>query len=262
VGNLARKIIDAVQNSMLDKLVARLFPLLWVFTFWDRLAPSDSWTGFMILIFALLGLFALYWVIGAIADEPPRPRRRRPFDQLHERPVDGFSAWEKLPPEGLRPPALIRCLVMTLGVRGPSWISVIEVLALPCTFGLTWMLAYKSGTFWTGVHQALAEQTVREQVFLAAAVVLTVLILRGWAVEQRQRISPSPAPGLPVLGSILLGVAFTAMLGMIVSEFLGFGLLAGAMGGIGLLAVAIGPPWRDKVLEFLFGKREPVDGRP
>ena len=62
MGNLARKIIDAVQNSMLDKLVARLFPLLWVFTFWDRLAPSDSWTGFMILIFALLGLFALYWV--------------------------------------------------------------------------------------------------------------------------------------------------------------------------------------------------------
>jgi hypothetical protein len=49
---------------------------------------------------------------------------------------------------------------------------------------------------------------------------------------------------------------------MIVSDLLGFGLLAGAIGGIGLLAVAIGPPWRDKVLEFLFGKREPADGRP
>jgi hypothetical protein len=262
VGNFARKIIDAVQNSMLDKLVARLFPLLWVFTFWDRLAASDSWTGFMILIFALLGLFALYWVIGAIADEPPRPRRRRPFDQLHERPVDGFSAWEKLPPEDLRPPALIRCLVMTLGVRGPRWMSVIEVLALPCALGLTWMLAYKSGTYWTGVHQALAQQTVREQVFLATAVVLTVLILRGWAVEQRQRISPSPQPGLPVLGSILVGIAFTAILGMIVSELFGFGLLPGMIGGPGLLAVALLPPWRDKVLEFLFGKREPADTRP
>ena len=31
---------------------------------------------------------------------------------------------------------------------------------------------------------------------------------------------------------------------------------------VGLLAVAAGPPWREKVLEFLFGKREPADGRP
>ncbi|MFO0413354.1 MAG: hypothetical protein ACK51B_10945, partial [bacterium] len=75
-------------------------------------------------------------------------------------------------------------------------------------------------------------------------------------------ISPSPPPGLPLLGSILLGVALTAMLGMIVSELFGFGLLPGVIGGPGLLAIALLPPWRTKVLEFLFGKREPADTRP
>jgi len=128
-------------------------------------------------------------------------------------------------------------------------------------FGLAVALAYKSQSFWSVVDPRLAGQVSRERLFLAASVILIALFIRGWAVEQRERLSPSPA-SVPVLGSILLGVAFSALLGMIVSDFLGFGLLAGAIGGIGLLAIAIGPPWRDKVLEFLFGKREPVDTRP
>ncbi len=128
-------------------------------------------------------------------------------------------------------------------------------------FGLAVALAYKSQSFWSAVDPRLADQAFRERLFLAASVILIALFIRGWAVEQRERLSPSAA-SVPVLGSILLGVAFTALLGMIVSDFLGFGLLAGAIGGIGLLAVAIGPPWREKVLEFLFGKREPADTRP
>jgi hypothetical protein len=128
-------------------------------------------------------------------------------------------------------------------------------------FTLTWMLAHKSPAFWSDLHQGLAEQASRERLFLAASVILFALFIRGWAVEQRERLSPS-AGRPPVLGSILVGGVFAALLGMGLSDFLGFGLLAGAIGGIGLLAVAIGPPWRDKVLEFLFGKREPADTRP
>ena len=89
----------------------------------------------------------------------------------------------------------------------------------------------------------------------------TVPIIRGWAVEQRERLSPSTARA-PVLGSILLGVVLAVVLGMWLSDFLGVSPLAGAMGGLSLLALAVVPPWREKVLEILFGKREPADTPP
>ncbi|MDP2116278.1 MAG: hypothetical protein Q8J71_02650 [Brevundimonas sp.] len=262
MGNFARKIIDAVQNTMLDKLAVRLVPLLWVSFLWEQLAPSESGTVSLILIFGVLGLLALHWVLGTIADQPPKPRRRKAYDHVHEHPPSAFAAWDQPPEDGLRPPALIRSLVMALGVRGPSWFSVIEGLMLICAMTLAWMLAYKSETFWSGVHQALAQQSLREQLFLTAAVTVTGLSIRLWAVEQRQRLSPSPPPGLPVLGSILLGAAFAGSLGMLLSHLFGVGLLPGAIGGPSLLAIALLPPWRAKVLDFLFGKREPADTRP
>ncbi len=262
MGNFARKIIDAVQNLMLDRLVARLVPLLWISTLWDRLAPSEFTTGPLILILCILGLWALYWVLGAIADQPPKPRRRTPYDRLHEHSSSGFAAWDQPPEDGLRPPAVIRWLLMTLGVRGRSWVSVIEGLAIIGAFTLAWMLAYKPGTFWSGLHQALAQQTLREQIFLAASVTLLGLVVRGWAVEQRQRLSSSPPPDLPVPGLILLGAAFVASFGMLLSNLFGFGLLPGLLVGPGLLALALLPPWRTKVVDTLFGKREPADAGP
>jgi len=262
MGNFARKIIDAVQNSMLDRLVVQLLPLLWMSSMWDELSPSESGAGSLILILGALGLLMLHWLLGAIADEPPGPRRRTPYDSLQKHPDSSIGAWDQQPADGLRPPALIRSLIMLLGVRGRSWISLIEVLLFFAAFALAWMLARKSETFWSGVHQVLAQQGLREQIFLAASAAVTVLSIRFWAVEQRQRLSSSPRPDPPAFGSVLVGIAFTAFLGMMLSDLFGFGLLPGLVGGPGLLAIALLPPWREKVLEFLFGKREPADGRP
>ena len=261
MGNLARKIIEAVQHSMLDRLVVRLFPLLWVWSMWDRMAPSGSWAGFWVLL-GIGGLWLLYSLLEAVADQSPKPRQRTPYDPVHIYPSNSPPAGDQTPKDSPRPPAPIRAFVMAVGRGGRGWISIVEGLMLLGGFTLTWMLAYKSPAFWSDLHQGLAEQASRERLFLAASVILFALVIRGWAVEQRQRISPSPPPGLPLLGSILLGVALTAMLGMIVSELFGFGLLPGVIGGPGLLAIALLPPWRTKVLEFLFGKREPADGRP
>lgn len=263
MGNLARKFMNAVQNSMLDKLFERLVsPLLGISAAWSQLSTSESDTGFWALFLAVTGLWLLYSLLGVIADQSPKPRQRTPYDPVYDYPSNSSSAWDQQRKDGLRPPAPIRAFVMTFGVRGQSWIWVIEGLMFIGALTLAGMLAYKSQAFWSGVHQGLAQQATREQLFLAASVVLTVLVIRGWAVEQRQQLSPSPAPGLPVFGSILLGAAFTAMLGMIVSDLLGFGLLPGVIWGLGLLAVAVGPPWREKVLEFLFGKRDPAGAGP
>jgi hypothetical protein len=260
VGNLARKIIEAIQHSMLDRLVARLFPLLWIWSMWDRMAPSESWAGLWVIL-GIAGLWLLYSLLEALADQSPKPRQRTPYDPVYIYPSNSPPAGDQTPKDGPRPPAPIRAFVMAVGLGGRSWISIVEGLMLLGGFTLTWMLAYKPRAFWSDLHPGLAEQASREQLFLAASVTLIALFIRGWAVEQRERLSPS-ASRAPVLGSIMLGVVFAALLGIWLSDFLGFGLLAGAMGGMGLLAVAIGPPWRDKVLEFLFGKREPVDGRP
>ena len=261
MGNLARKIINAVQNSMLDRLFLRLFPLLWISSMWEQLSSSDYGAGTLMLLFGVAGIWLLYSLLEAAADQSPKPRRRSPYDPVHVYPSSSLPVSNQPPKKCPRPPAFVRSLVMTLGFGGRSWAAIVEGLMFIGAFGLAVALAYKSQSFWSAVDPRLAGQVSRERLFLAASVILIALFIRGWAVEQRERLSPSPA-SVPVLGSILLGVAFSALLGMIVSDFLGFGLLAGAIGGIGLLAVAIGPPWRDKILEFLFGKREPADTRP
>lgn len=261
MGNLARKIIDAVQNSMLDRLFVRLFPLLWIASMWEQLSPSEYGAGTLMLLLGVAGLWLLYSLLEAAADQSPKPRRRSPYDPVHVYPSSSLPVSNQPPKECPRPPAFIRSLVMTLGFGGRSWAFILESLMFIGAFALVLALTYKSQLFWSAVDPRLADQDSRERLFLAASVILFALFIRGWAVEQRERLAPS-AGRPPVLGSILVGGVFAAFVGMIVSDLLGFGLLAGAIGGIGLLAVAIGPPWRDKVLEFLFGKREPADTRP
>ena len=261
MGNFARKIIDAVQHSMLDRLFVQLLPLLWISSAWEDLSSPEYGAGTLILLFGVAAVWLLYSLLEAAADQSPKPRQRSPYDPVPVYPPDKVPASGPLSEQQPRPPAFIRSLVMALGVGGRSWISIIEGLMFIGSVALVWTLAYKSQSFWLDIDPRLAEQTFREQLFLVTSVILTALLVRLWAVEQRQRLSPSTARA-PLLGMVLLGVVFAAVLGLWVSDLLGFGPLAGVVAGVGLLAVAAGPPWREKVFEFLFGKREPVDGRP
>lgn len=262
MGNFARKIIEAIQHSMLDKLFVRLVPQWCCWSLmWMQLSPSASGAGALVLLAGIAGLWLLYTLLDAVSDQSPKPRPRTPYDPVYEYPPNSFSARDRQLGNRPRPPALIRSFVMTFGVGGRSWITIIEGLLFIGALTLILMLAYKSQAFWSDVDPRLAEQASRERLFLAASVILVAFSIRGWAVEQRERLSPSTARP-PALGIILLSIAIAAMIGMNLSDLLGFGLLPGVIGGIALLAVAIGPPWRDKVLEFLFGKREPADTRP
>ena len=215
----------------------------------------------MVLFAGIAGLWLVYSLLDAVADQSPRPRPRTPYDPVYEFPPDSLLARDRQSSEGLRPPALIRSFVMTFGAGSRSWISIIEGLLFIGALTLILMLAYKSQAFWSDVDPRLAEQASRERLFLVASVILIAFSIRSWAVEQSERLSP-PTARAPVLGKILLIVAIAAMIGMNLSDLFGFGLISGLIGGPSCLAIALMPPWRTKVLGFLSGKREPADGRP
>lgn len=103
--NLARKIIDAVQHSMLDKLFVRVVPQ-WSFLslIWMQLSPSASGAGAMVLFAGIAGLWLVYSLLDAVADQSPRPRPRTPYDPVYEFPPDSLLARDRQSSEGLRPP--------------------------------------------------------------------------------------------------------------------------------------------------------------
>jgi len=189
VGNFARKIIDAVQNSMLGSLLVRLlWPCGWlVWTVFDSLAPDvfDAAVVGSFLILLACGLF-LIWLLGAFANR--RPRSGRVLEGLQDPPDNGFAAWSELPAGGLRPPPLMRGLVTALG-ESPghrrSWIGVIPVLVAPA---LAVSLAVAGSSFWQGVHPALGDPSTRLFLALACTGILAAFWIRDWASDQRKQL--------------------------------------------------------------------------
>lgn len=189
MGNFARRIIDAIQHSMLGSLLVRLlWPCGWlVWTVFDSLAPDvfDAAVGGSFLILLACGLF-LIWLLGAVANR--RPRSGRVLEGLQDPPDNGFAAWSELPAGGLRPPPLMRGLVTALG-ESPghrrSWIGVIPVLVAPA---LAVSLAVAGSSFWQGVHPALGDPSNRLVLALVFTGMLAAFWIRDWASDQRKQL--------------------------------------------------------------------------
>lgn len=252
--NIARKIIDATQHAMLDRLAAKSVPLIWLFSMWERLSPSDSGAITFAFLGAGLVLIFLVWTLGALAKAPPKPRQRSPYDQLHESPRSGFSAWDSPPDGGLRPPAALRWIVMTFGRRVSARLYVGEFLIFIGAFALVWLLSRHPETLWSNLPAWLAERSSPQSLFLAVSAVVVMLSIRAWAVEQRDRLVHSVMPR-SLTGAIVFLVAFAAFIGMMMGDLFGFGLLWGTAGAVGLVALAFLSPWRDRVADTVFGKR-------
>lgn len=254
MGNFARKIIDATQHAMLDRLAAKSVPLIWLFAMWERRSPSDSGATTFAFLVGGFALVFLFWALGALANASPKPRPRTPYDQLHESPRSGFSAWEQNPDGVLHPPATIRWSVMTFGRRNSTWLYVVEFLIFVGALALAWRLSREPEAFWTNAPPWLAERSSPQEVFLIASAVVMALSVRAWAVEQRDRLVHSVTPR-SLTGAVVFLVAFAAFIGMMLGDLFGFGLLRGSAGAVGLVAIAVLPPWRDRVADVMFGKR-------
>lgn len=258
---LARKIIDTIQNSLLDRLALKLLPLWWISVMWEKVRPSTSEAVFLLTAGGFL-ILALGWLIGLPAE--PRPARRSsPLERLQEGPRDGLSAWEVEPAGGLNPPGFIRILVRTLGCpRGDlgGWGHLLGATIFMGSVALIWMLAHKSPTFWTGLHPALAGAAARETLFLGAAIVLVALMVLAWAREQHDRLVPradaSPAH-LSLVVQLLFSAVFVMPLCLLVIDFLHQPWWVGVASGT-VASVAATLLFRlDSVSDFVFGMRNP-----
>lgn len=262
MGNLARKIIDAVQNLLLDKLLERLMPLAWIVMFWQQMQPTPRFEVIGGVLLAVILLMASGWALGALANRRPRVARPGLYDRLHQEPPNGFAAWDELPAGGLQPPAAIRAIVMVCGA-GPraGWVSVCEVLVFMSAMALAFTLSWASPRFWAEVHPGLAEFASRERLLFVVGGVLAVVVVRSWAVQQRYRLNPLPIPGSrrwsDTSVSLTTGIIATGLISM-VAPLIGLPVWQAILAGIVSSLVAFGPPWRGRLLDAIFGKREDI----
>ena len=191
MGNLARKIIEAIQHSMLGSLLVRLvWPCCWlVWLVFDNLSPDGVDYGLMgpCLVLLLSSVF-LIWLLGTFANR--RPRSALPLERVQDDSANGFEAWYELPAGGLRPPPLIRWIVTTIGhppqLPG-SWIGFGTAMS---SMTLAFALAVLDSNFWTGIYPPMGDPSDRLVPALAFVAVFTGTVIRNWASDQRKNLEP------------------------------------------------------------------------
>ncbi len=191
MGNLARKIIDAVQNSMLGSLLVRLvWPCGWlIWLVFDNLSPDGIDFSLMGPVFVLLlSSVFLIWLLGTFANR--RPRSALSLERVQDEPANGFDAWSELPAGGLRPPPLTRWIVTAIGESPElrrSWIGFgLGMASLTSAFAL----AVFDSDFWEGMHPALGDPSVRLLPALACVAIFIGTVIRNWASDQRRSLEP------------------------------------------------------------------------
>jgi len=259
VGNFARKIIDAVQNLMLDRLLLASFPLLGLATWWDDRFESPIPDLTLWLLAGFPALLIVAWLVGVVANHA---RHRRGSD-----PMDGFGAWSLRPPEQLNPPGWIRALVFALSFpRGHAsvWWALPWMAVFMGAFCLLLILAREPLPEWVYVHPAMTNPAFVDRVWLVSAGLVVAMIVRSWALEQRNRIDPPSQTEQPER-SRWFDLAFLAIvlvpLGLAISA--AFGGLKWIMATVGLILVvaAVAPGSWGRVFDILFGKRDSASKR-
>lgn len=260
MGNLARKIIDAVQNTMLDSLLSRLVGLLWIGSIWQSQMQSDGMEVMATILIATGVIFALAWMLGALANRRPSPRKG-PLQRLHQPPANGFEAWSELPAGGLRPPKLVRAAIMMLGTRKSrfsGWVRLMSFCAFLLAIGLIWALPNRPPSFWAGIHPWLSDTSVHDRLWAACAGLVVFLTIQSWATEQRARLEPTPIPMPPV--SDWVSFAWVAIsvfaLCLAATTLLNLPFWIALALTIVLSLTALAPPWRNEFLDAIFGKRD------
>lgn len=256
MGNFARKIIDAVQNLMLDKLLLRSIPFWWIASLWEERQPdAEPWLMASIL-FTLFVLFVLAWAVGTVANRGPLPYRGA-LAKVGRPPSNGFEAWSEPPVGGLRPPAFLRWIVLKLGRRNDpaNWSLLIGFAVFAAALILLTALAHGSETFWAGFHPAFSDPSVRNALWIGATAVPVLMVLRQWASEQCDRLeSPGrkarPPSGWVRLCGFSMFIALMTVLGYLIFQW---PIWSVAVPIVPLIIVTVVPPWRRAFMDAWFG---------
>lgn len=262
MGNFARKIIDAVQNSLLDKLVARLFPIAPVTL---AALPRPETYEHLDVAASIVGLFILggiaMWVIGFIANRRPRPRKIGPLDKLHETPPNGFAAWSEPPEGGLRPYRPMLALIRLLGPAAGNRVIglatfVVVLLALSVILAAT--LPRQP------LLEAWGSPWVQTRLVPALLGLVGLLTIHAWATEQRVRLNP--ALKLPPLTGVaafvfdaLLMSWWSVLLGLFASAMFGWPIWTCLVVASAVALICVLAPRRDRILEAIFGRKTADD---
>lgn len=191
---LARKIIDAIQNSLVGDLVARLFWPIGYLWFLTTNAITPDGLDLRIAIgsagFWIFGVFTV-WLLGNLANRSLKHQKRYLNDPSAPFPSNGFEAWSIPPQDGLRPPAFMRSLVNILGaqdVRLKSLSRATFLTVFLALIALMGALAF-SPQFFEKVHPWFANTEHRLLLVHACLAVLAVLMVRQWAVDQKRLLA-------------------------------------------------------------------------
>lgn len=185
---LARNLIDAIQNTLLDGLVFRLLNVLIVPIGMAALPDGASVLSELFAVSFLLAALAatvIAWLLGIFANRLPRPAST-PFERLQRSQRSGFDAWSDPPKAGLAPPRFLRRLVAFLSGANHwlfwpafiGWISGMIGLLVIKWASIDWL---SSDGLWLG-RQA-------DSIFWAVIVLGVVLAFLAWGNSAHQRLN-------------------------------------------------------------------------
>ena len=198
---LARKIIDAIQNSLVGGLAIHLLWISYLGTsLIDEIAEPEWGLTLKSSYFALF-LFGsiLVWLIGAIAKSAPRPTTAQHLsDRVTRPPENGFESWSQQPANGLHPPLFIRRIVMAIGGETQPPRQKFGLLALLLFIGLS-LFAFGVvflPNVWPDAHPLLKSVTTRVFLVLVWMAIIIALVIRGWATKQKFRLATQDQPSV------------------------------------------------------------------
>ncbi|WP_339931388.1 hypothetical protein [uncultured Brevundimonas sp.] len=194
MGNLARKLIDAIQHSLLGSLFLAILTGVMPFVpLAIHLTPHETvpWIGLPLFGLIIVAAF-MAWLVGAVANR--RPRRLSPLHALQLDPppqaANGFEAWSELPTEGLRPPPLMRGIVTLIGMHPEQEERGLEVTVALAAMGLLFLLSFAGSDVWQRLYPALAKPSARLLPALGCLAFIAASVVRGWASTQRKLLAP------------------------------------------------------------------------
>ena len=192
MSGLARRLVEAVQHSLLGALLVRLWLPLWMINFVvDQSNPRDDEVFLSSVISVTAVVMFLAWLLGVLAIDRT-PKGRTALERCQDAPTNTFEVWTQCPVGGLRPPRLIRSLVIILG-RTDSQKGVWEellVCILPIALSFLILAVYSNGVLPDHANPFLANPSVRTNLIWCMVGLSVAACVRSWAIRYRKLLAP------------------------------------------------------------------------